>query len=316
MKQKKEGMSDGQCLSIKSKKNKHLRCPNPAVKGEWCAKHVRSKTLWVSDKPGITKKEKSAANIILRFWIRFGRPSLLKKLGPAVFCPQISHNEKDIYSYESITTIPLTYHFSYKDHQNHVWTFDLRFLTQLLQYEGEIKNPFSQSLIPQDVLHRLQARTEYLRKKGKAILYTDSDELTPEQIWNQKVLDVFLKLTSLGYGCNVAWFETLTVKGHYLFYARLYNLWNIHLGLSSTEKERIIPGHASGRNPLFRWFPDDLAVQFHDIKWWRKNTLGLMTTFLTRSPDKSTQGCGALYILTALAQTHPRVADAYPYLVG
>lgn len=310
-------MPTNQCRSIKSKKNKHLRCPNPATqgKGEWCAKHVRSMIHWESDKPGFTKKQITAAQTIFKFWIRFGRPSLYKKLGPAVFCPELSHNDKDIYTYESITKIPLTYHFSYKDNQTHIWTFDLRFLTQLLQYEGEIKNPFSQSLIPQDVLDRLQKRTEHLRKKGKAILYTESDELTPEQIWNQKVLDVFLKLTSLGYGCNVAWFETLTVKGHYLFYSRLFNLWNVHLGLTQTEKERIVPGHASGRNPLFRWFPEDLAVQFHDIKWWRKNTLTLMTTFLTRSTDKTTQGCGALYILTALAQTHPRVAESYPYLI-
>jgi hypothetical protein len=143
-----------------------------------------------------------------------------------------------------------------------------------------------------------------------------SDELTPEQVWNQKVLDVFLKLISLGYGVNVLWFETLTIRGHELFYRNLYNLWNITLTLTPEEREVIVPGYMSGRSPLFRWSPYAIIGRVQELKWWRKHNLGLMNAFLSRGQEKDIQGCGALYILTALANSHPHVAEAFPWLRG
>ena len=308
-----------QCKSIKSKKNKHLRCPNP-VKGDdgWCAKHKKSQIEWtrVSDsKSPFTKKQKDAA-IRLQKWARLRlRIRLQQSLGPATFCLDLAHNDKDIYTYEPSSTIPLTYRFSYSDGQKLVWIFDIRFLLHMLQYGNEFKNPFTQDLMSVQTIERLQTRAATLRKRGQPIVYLESDELTPEQIWNQKVLDVFLKLSALGYSANVLWFESLTAKGHSIFYTRLYNLWNHLLSLTVTDRERIIPGHNSGRNPLFRFFPEDLGSEIHELKWWRKQTLSLMNAFLNRGPDKQTQGCGALYILTALAQTHPRCAESYPWLV-
>ena len=151
---------------------------------------------------------------------------------------------------------------------------------------------------------------------GETIVYIEKDVLTPSQAWDQKVLDVFLKLHSHGYGANVLWFESLTVRGHEIFYLHLYRLWNITLGLTSTDKERIVPGHNCGRTPLFRWEPAVITSRSQELKWWRKQSLGLMNAFLTRAKEKEVRGCGALYILTALAQTHPGAAEVFPWLVG
>jgi hypothetical protein len=313
-------MQSLQCKSIKSKKNKHLRCPNP-VKGTdgWCAKHKKSQIIWSptgDSKPPFTKSQQSAAIRLQKWWMIHGRLRLRRSLGPATFCLECAHNDKDIYTYEPLNTIPLTYRFSYSDSQKLVWMFDIRFLLQMMQYGNEFKNPFTQDLLLPQTIERLQTRTAVLRKRGQPIIYLESDELTPEQIWNQKVLDVFLKLSALGYSANVLWFESLTTKGHQIFYTRLYNLWNSLLGLTAADRERIIPGHNSGRNPLFRFFPEDLGSEIHELKWWRKQTLILMGAFLNRGTDKQTQGCGALYLLTALAQTHPRCAESYPWLVN
>jgi len=251
----------------------------------------------------------------MKFWILHGRRKLRRKLGPSLFLSSLSHNDKDIYTFESISTIPLAYHFSFIDLKGHVWTFDLRFLIQLLQYGKELINPFSQELIPEILIQRLQQRSQNLRKHGIPIVYVEKDVLTSEQIWNQKVLDVFLKLTSLGYGVNLLWFETMSAKSHQTFYSKLYDLWNITAGLTPEDKERIVPGHASGRSPLFRWNPTVLQNQVHELKWWRKQNLSLMNTFVSRATDRTVQSCGALYVLTAFAQTHPKIAEVYPWLV-
>ena len=85
--------------------------------------------------------------------------------------------------------------------------------------------------------------------------------------------------------------------------------------LYSAEKERIVPGYKSARTQLFRWTPSQLDMEIHDIRWWRKQNLALMNAFFVRGQDRATQGCGALYILTSLARTHPRVAEAFPWLL-
>jgi hypothetical protein len=302
--------SKPRCKSIKSKKHPELRCPNPAVKEDWCAVHQTSKKLW---NPPLTQEK--AIKKIQSFWCKKGRRNLCKNLGPAFLFPELSENPLDIYSYESVNTIPLTYRFSFSDEKKHIWLFDIRFLLQLLNYGKELNNPFTQDPIPASVLKKFQNRIQFLRAKGIPVVYTETDSLTPEQIWNQKVLDVFLKLNSLGYGANVLWFETYTVKGHILFYKYLWDMWNQKLNLTPEDKERIIPGYDSGRFPLFRYTPLEMRNQNVDIKMWRKINLNLMKTFITRSENRETQSCGALYILTALANTHPHAQNAFPWLL-
>jgi hypothetical protein len=252
--------SESQCCSIKSKKNANLRCPNVASRGEFCAKHCNSRVLWSSTskaaetntnvnanakaknktKPKpipFTKRQKASAEIINKFWKVYGRLALRRRHGPTLFLPSLSHNDRDIYTFDTISTIPMAYHFSFIDEKHHAWTFDMRFLIQLLQYGKKLINPFSQEPISETTIHRLDAMSQNLRKHKLPIVYVHTDELTPEQIWNQKVLDVFLKLTSLGYGVNMLWFETMTVSAHRTFYRKLYDLWNITAGLTPEDKE-------------------------------------------------------------------------------
>ena len=312
-------MPPSQCESIKSKKYSHLRCPNTAKpEATFCAKHMKTKVRWVSSsppRPPLTRKQKTASEKIGRFWIMHGRPKARRSHGPSLFEPAaLSNNMMDIYTLDPVQTIPFTYHFSYLDESGKIWAFDLRFLMHLLQY-GNLKNPYTQDPIPEATLHRLQMRAEKLRGQKVPIVYMEDATLTPEQIWNQKVMDVFLKLTSLGYGVNMIWYETMTVPHHLAFYRRLYNLWNFDLRLTKQQKDVIVPGHMSGRTVLFKWLPQQTLEEAHDIRWWRKHNLALMNSFLSRGQDRSTQGCGALYILTALANVHPRVEEAFPWLV-
>ncbi len=326
-----------QCISIKSKKHPELRCPNTArEESDWCSNHKKSQIPFTQNIPsescsnaapryrplvskeqnevGLWQKE-SMVKRIQTWWKWVGRRKLRKELGPATFVPTLAHNDKDISTYDSVETIPKIYRFSYIDSKHHLWLFDLRCLMNLLQYGSELKNPFTQEILEKETVGRLQRRAEQLRNMGKPCLYTDEDELTPEQQWNQKVLDVFLKLTSLGYSVNVQWFESLTIRGHEMFYTKLFELWNVRLQLTEEEKEKIVPGFHSGRHPLFRWHPSRIVGRILEIRWWRKQNIQLMRNFLTRTDDKETQSCGALYLLTALANVHPRCGECFPWLV-
>lgn len=337
-----------QCISIKSRRHINLRCPNPAVlEGQWCAVHGRSRIPWVPHQspqliplsesnvlevPSLTLEKKKArqrrkvvnpkqnvnivaAKKIQNAWLLHGRLRLIKECGLLLFCPEEAHNEKDIYTYDNVNTIPFSYRFSYKDDEGHAWLFDLRFVLHLLQYGSDLKNPFTQAPIPPFILERLQLRSNSLQKMKKPIVYIDETELTAEQIWNQKVLDIFLKLNALGYCANILWFESLGVRGQEYFYTKLYDIWMNQMQLTDEARESIIPGYNSGRAALFRWHPNKICGRGLELKWWRKQNLNLMKTFITRSHEKDMQVTGALYILTAMANVHPRAAESFPWLV-
>ena len=306
-----------QCHSIKSKKNPSIRCVSKATHGDFCARHRKSKIAWATPPKKVyvmTRKQKAALEKIYRFWVAYGRRKVRKIHGPATFVPEISQNDRDLFNLEPISKIPMLYHFSYQDSNKHVWTFDLRFLVQMLRYGNDLKNPYNQELIDPEAVKRLQDHTQLLIRNKIPVLYTESDVLTPEQAWNQKVLDVFIKLNSLGYAANLLWFEAMTLRRHHTFYTSLYDLWNNRLGLTHQQKEVLIPSYDSGRGPLFRWTPEVIVGNNQELKWWRKNNLNLMNAFLSRGKDRVVQSTGALYVLMALVQSSPGAADAFHWL--
>ena len=145
------------CLSIRSKKKPTEKCVAKAVKGDFCARHHRSRVLWKTEAPRlVTRRQKAASEKIIRFWIRYGRLHLRKSMGPCTFAPESAENESDLLTLEKVNSIPLTYRFSYID-TNNAWLFDIRFFIQLLHYGNELKNPFNQTPLTQNVISLLQA---------------------------------------------------------------------------------------------------------------------------------------------------------------
>lgn len=307
-------MSQLKCISIQSKKNPSEKCNLLATKGEFCSRHAKSKSKikWVVPLVTLTRSVKMAGMKILHWLQRYVRPLLYKQHGPAIFTPEICDNLHDVYTLEPINTIPMMYRFSYVDSNKHIWMFDIRFFTQGLTYIGHLKNPFTQEAIVGPPFERFQKLVASLRKSNKPVLYIDDNTLTPEQIWNQKVLDLFLKLSSHGYAVNLSWFDSLTISGHSILYKNLYDRW-VNGTLTDDDRERIVPKYKGINSALFRWHP--LCTQGHSVKWWRKQNLYVMNAFLTRSPDKATQGIGAIFILTAFANIYPSVRESFPWLI-
>ena len=304
-------MQGDRCISIKSKKDPTLQCEHTATKGSYCPTHARCKKRvpWVKAVPVLPKGHRAAGLKILAFLKRYTYPAIRRRHGLAYFTPEIANNGTDIFTLDPVTSIPPAYRFSYHDGQ-HMWIFDSRFLMQNMQYERNVVNPYSQEELPASVVRRLQTVSEFLQKHSLPLLYISSEVLTPEQRWNQKVLDVFLRIRIHGYGVNVLWFETLRMDDHIQLYSRLYYMWNAELRLSEQDKERIVPDH---KNLIFKYPPHKILSDHRTLKWWMKHNLSTMHTLLSASTDKANQGCGALYILTALARVHPSVAEAFPW---
>jgi hypothetical protein len=213
---------------------------------------------------------------------------------------------------DTISSIPPVYLFSVADSRKVIWAFDIRSLLHMMSAASDhtLQNPYSREPFTPTATAALHRRIKWLRDRKYNILYLPTDVLTEEQIWNQRVLDTFLKIEALGYYANSEWFHDLGPFQHLVFYAKLLALWEWRLGLAAAEKEVIVPGHAG----LFRHVPTT-ALLAHSKGWWARGNIAIIDAFIGRAADVEHQKLGALYVLMALVQASPAAAAALPWVV-
>jgi hypothetical protein len=312
-----EAYSLRKCQNIKSRRHKNAQCASAATHGDFCSRHCKNPVRFQSLKPSIflnrvlTRSEHQAVLSIQKFWKKWSARRRYLHQGPAANCREASQNSTEVYTLESLETIPTVFFFSFADDTKSIWSFDIRSLSHLLKEGTEPQNPYTRQPLLAKHLERIHSRLQWLRLRKYPILHETGENLTQEQIWNQKVLDVFFKMDALGYRASCRWFEEMDTEDHGVFYSRLYRLWTYQLGLSNQEKENILPGSTK----IFKQTPDRAINSNHDIRWWRRTNLNMILEFITRGTTKSQQGLGALYILMAIVQVVPEAGEAYPWIL-
>jgi hypothetical protein len=308
------------CANIRSRAHSDVQCSSPATYGDFCGRHHK-KPIRFFDRRGnaqrniYTRSHTLAVTKIQTWWRLTGKLNQRKFQGPAIYCREIAHNTTEVYSLDSIDTIPQVFFFSIQDAHRHVWAFDIRSLLQLMSQGQALQNPYTREPIHQKSIQQFRQRVDWLRKRKYALLYGLEETITPEQEWNQKVLDTFMKVEALGYLLSTSWFQDLTLDGLQKFYRALYQLWYWRLGLSPQEKDEICPGHLQSTSRLFKHDPDEMIRIHKDTKWWKRNLLGIMHSLVTRGTSKSLRGLGALYIVMGLVQVSEQAAEAYPWIL-
>ena len=247
-------------------------------------------------------------NKIQKFWRRALPLYRFTRQGPAANDITLATNDTELYSLEPVTTIPKHYLITFSDSLKSIWAFDLRTIVQTMGNGFPSQNPYTRGEYSESVKNKIHRQIDWLRKRHYPIIHINTDVLTEEQCWNHRVLDIFLKIESLGYYASCDWYHKLTLAQHISFYRALFQLWEFRLGLTRAEKDRLVPEH----EPLFRFNPDEAPVK--STGWWQKNTLSLIEAFVTRSSEKEHQKLGAMYALMALTRVSRNAAEALPWL--
>lgn len=309
------------CANQKSRENPDVQCPYAATYGDYCHRHYKVPRPFGSSgaAAGADKSPRpdatsliAAATCIQRAWRRAAPLLRFRAQGPAANQRDLAMNSTELCSMDPVASIPAVYLFSVADSRKVIWAFDIRSLLHMLSAAPDhaLQNPYSREPFTPAATTVLHRRIKWLRDRKYNILYLPTDILTEDQIWNQRVLDTFLKIEALGYYANSEWFHDLGPFQHLVFYAKLLSLWEWRLGLAPAEKEVIVPGHGS----LFRHVPST-ALLGHSKGWWARGNIAIIDAFIGRAADVEHQKLGALYVLMALVQASPAAAAALPWVV-
>jgi hypothetical protein len=210
----------------------------------------------------------------------------------------------------------MLYRWSYVDSRRHIWIFDIRSLsmTRAQDSHEELLNPYTREAIPEYAVNQFQNRCKWLRDHKYCIVHTVTNEMSPEQLRHQQILDVTIKYDVLGYHTCLNWFEELTPSQLWLFYSELWELWFFRLQLNSQVKSQVVPNWNRPDTLLFKWIPDELRVR-HDKQWWQKTILEILDRLVSSAELKEHKILGALYGMTAFAIVSSRIRQYYPWLV-
>lgn len=305
------------CSNIKSRKFPDMQCKLSATHGDFCSRHWKHPTRYVVVTPATsysTRKFCGAAAIIQKFWRAQLIRTLLKYHGPGIVCIGRSCNKEELYSFDPVEQIPKLFFFSYVDSKRNLWTFDIRSLGQLLSM-GELKqNPYTREPFQKRFMDGVIGRLTWLRARKYSVLHPTGIEMTAEQIWRQRILDVCMKIESFGYYVSCDWYTSMTIEDHQEFYQKLYMMWFVTLGLSHEQREAIVPGYKNGEKALFRYSPDALKTQRARSKaWWEKMNLGIMEALLTRSQSRESNKLGAMYCVIGFVTINEKAAEVFPW---
>ena len=300
------------CLNGKSRANPDIQCTLSASHGDYCSRHWKNPKPFRKSPPPtrvFSRSDKVAIKKIQTFWRRHIPLYRYLQQGPAANSYSLAVNDTELYSLDSIHTVPKHYFISFSDERKSVWAFDVRTIVQTMATGFPSENPYTREKLLDRAVERIHSRIAWLRSRKYPILHMNNDVLTAEQTWNHTVLNIFLKIEALGYYASCDWYHKLTLSQHMSFYNSIFVLWEYRLGLTRADKDRVVPGHEN----LFRFQPSDMPMK--SAHWWEKNTLTIMEAFITRSPEKEQQKLGAMYVLMALTRVSRRVAEAFPWLM-
>ena len=308
-----------QCANIRSRRHPDTRCPSVATQGDFCARHSKNPIRF---QERLTLSQSNlhikvmACNKVIHWWRRQRGFLRFLRQGPATCIPAEAENQTDIYTLDATSSIPMLYRWSYVDSNGHLWLFDIRSLSMTRAQDSQegLLNPYTREAISEKWVSHFQERCAWLRKKKYCLVHTSDTEMTPEQLWHQKILDVTMKYDVLGYHTCLNWFEELGTSNLILFYRELFELWYYRLNLSNEIKELVVPNWIRGDRMLFKWAPSE--IQFRtEKKWLQKTLLEILDRLVSSAQLKEHKILGALYGMTAFAIISPRVRQHYPWLV-
>ncbi len=230
----------------------------------------------------------------------------IRMYGPAIFNIKICNNKTDFFTLDDINKIPKEYFYSYKDHCNFVYGFDIRSIYKLIQLHQP--NPYTRESFGNDVITTINKRIEYL-KKNKKLIQFEQPKLTIEQELRNKVVTIFQKIDELGNHTNSEWFFNLSIPYLKRYYRILEELWKYRAQLTMEARLRIVPNDNVFRTS-YRYI-----YRLHNLNKIRNIILTEIDKLISSGINQEEKTLGSLYVLTGLTEVSRECAESLPWLV-
>lgn len=235
--------------------------------------------------------------------------------GPARHNRGLCVNETEFYTMDSLTSIPYTQFFSYKDKDDMIYGFDILYLNKLINKRDEKNsgcastNPYNRKDIPNRIKFQIKKYLQYGTFIGKELDIQPKKEIVKKNTIEMRIKSLFHEMDILGNYTNADWFLSLDKVKVTQFMKYLYDIWDYRASIEERIKMEICPPYGNPFMGLNTFnlidFPLDgvLMVAANAIE-----------QFILRGINTQSKVLGCNYVLCALTLVSPAAAEALPWL--
>lgn len=337
------------CNSIRSKSHPEERCSHRALPGsEWCGIHKKQAhpTRFVAPatpatvspdiiehtvapsppkpkKPVAVPASREPVSVItdtqkLTLALRIGpiwRRWLAKRAGPLLRFRAESNNPFDFFSADPVEDIPLRDFVSFVD-AGKGYIMDIKSAVSLLDHaakSGEVPvNPFNRAPLPALFKSRISRHGKTAQWETLAASAptggAGAGAAAPSE--SLAITDTFRAMEDLGYYTDPEWFMDLSRLQLQRMYLELADIWYHRAGLSSADRNRIVPLPANPFN-----LPVATVLVMPHQRALRPALLKTCQLLVSSAAARGDRQTGVMYVLGVLAMVSAGASAAYPWLV-
>ena len=203
--------------------------------------------------------------------------------------------------------IPLTYYIDIEDN-GFQYCFDIRSLIKLL--ETSDINPYTTKKFTYKNIKKIDKKVQYLKNNGISTAFNFCEDITEDQKFTHRMVDIFHKFDMLDNYTDHRWFSDLTLNKLKEFYYRAENLWNYRSQLTMDQKKRIV------KNGIAFNIPHNVIhrVDNNNKRKFQEIILNEFERFATEGIDINEKKLGVMLILTIFVEVSIAAARALPHL--
>ena len=241
---------------------------------------------------------------------------LINKLkGPGLFKKCV--NETDFYTFEKKNKINYNYFFSFEDEKQNIYFFDIRSFKLLIDNKSNnIINPYNRNVIKNNIIEKYNKLIENLKKNNISIDF-EPEILSSEQLFNQKIIEIFQKIDKFGYNTSIEWFTKLSIFQLKKLWIQLEDIWNYRSNLNENQKNNIIQKSKPQPFSKFKLLNTKYFYNINKLinkKKLQESILEDFNIFISSGINDSSSNIGCLYVLTALASVSNECLESMPWL--
>jgi hypothetical protein len=235
-----------------------------------------------------------------------------KLRGPAIMDRNMCINKQDFLNMDDLTTITYSQFFSYKDHDNFIYGFDIISLYNLISKSDKfIQNPYNRNKIPYKTISNLKQLLKINSILNIPII-TDvlNNDIPFTKSLNFKIIELFQNINSLGQYSDPNWFLTLSRIKLITFLRYLTDIWNYRAQISQETKNNICPPNGD----IFRNINLYNIQNETNIDNIRQSIVDILCNLINRGINNDSRVLGGYYILGALTMVNQTAALSLPWL--
>ena len=243
-------------------------------------------------------------------------------------------NDTDFYTMDGFEDLPHYQIFRFKDETDHkLYRFNTASFFQLMkvaftrsqlssaangvccEVPESAVNPYTRTPISLSTVRLFFNKLHFCRiMRFPVYTHFKSDELTPQQAIEARILELFQDINKLGNYADSDWFSRLSHPQHIWFIQELYDIWAYRAELSAQVKMQICP-------PYGQIFPSvtNSILLMHEMRTAsfervREVCISTCERLVRSGLTEDDRYLGASYVLSALTLVSLRAREALPWL--